>query len=246
MLKTYYDLGSSSRLNLYIQNISDLDHNKKEGELLVRLQGRSTQNLTPQNLFQSMKLEDHLNILRWQLSWKDHLMEEEGYDKVHINVSNKVLLFPAAAEIFIKLLKQSPSPACFEFGSNFPLQYNMETNRTLDKLHSMGHGSALDQYGSGNISSPLLFTQRMFDTVKVSQEYIIALEAEEASLERFHRDLTERGLKSVAEGIETEEQYNILSNAGFDTFQGYYFDKPHPVPVGNAEEPTMLELFLAA
>lgn len=246
MLKTYYNLGSNSKLNLYIQDISDFSQNKKEGELLVRVQSNNAKTITPQDLFQSMKLEDHLNIIRWQLSWKDKLIEEEGYDRIHINVSNKILLFSAAAEIFIKLLKQSPAPTCFEFGSNFPINYNLETNTVLGKIRDMGHGSALDQYGSNHISSPLLLTQQMFDTVKVSQDYILDLELKEDSLNRFYRDLAERGLASIAEGVETEEQYTIISNAGFSTFQGYYFDKPHPVPVGGPEEPTILELFLAA
>ena len=33
-------------------------------------------------------------------------------------------------------------------------------------------------------------------------------------------------LKIVAEGIETEEQFNIMSKLGIDYIQGYYFSKP--------------------
>jgi EAL domain-containing protein (putative c-di-GMP-specific phosphodiesterase class I) len=34
------------------------------------------------------------------------------------------------------------------------------------------------------------------------------------------------GLIVIAEGIETEIQYNLLKEMGCDEFQGYYFSKP--------------------
>jgi len=34
------------------------------------------------------------------------------------------------------------------------------------------------------------------------------------------------GLKVIAEGIETEIQYNMLKEMSCDEFQGYYFSKP--------------------
>ena len=35
-------------------------------------------------------------------------------------------------------------------------------------------------------------------------------------------------LKIVAEGIETEYQFNTMNNLGIDYIQGYYFSKPIP------------------
>ena len=36
-------------------------------------------------------------------------------------------------------------------------------------------------------------------------------------------------MKTVIEGVETEEQFNTLSEIGCDYFQGYYFSKPVPL-----------------
>ena len=36
----------------------------------------------------------------------------------------------------------------------------------------------------------------------------------------------ELGVMVVAEGVETEQQYEYLKQMGCDIIQGYYFDKP--------------------
>ena len=36
-------------------------------------------------------------------------------------------------------------------------------------------------------------------------------------------------IKTVAEGIETEEQVEYLKSIGCDIIQGYYFSKPIPI-----------------
>ena len=40
---------------------------------------------------------------------------------------------------------------------------------------------------------------------------------------------TSIGLKTVAEGVENEEQYRILQQLGCDSCQGFYFSKPLPL-----------------
>ncbi len=45
-------------------------------------------------------------------------------------------------------------------------------------------------------------------------------------VEEFLRTCKKLGIDSVAEGIETEEQEEILSRLGCDLGQGYLFDKP--------------------
>jgi EAL domain-containing protein (putative c-di-GMP-specific phosphodiesterase class I) len=37
------------------------------------------------------------------------------------------------------------------------------------------------------------------------------------------------GLSSLTEGVETEDQYNMLSQMGCNLFQGYFFAKPMTV-----------------
>jgi len=39
----------------------------------------------------------------------------------------------------------------------------------------------------------------------------------------------ELGINSIAEGVETEEQFKALKKLGCDAVQGYLFNKPIPV-----------------
>ena len=41
------------------------------------------------------------------------------------------------------------------------------------------------------------------------------------------------GIHTVAEGIETEEQFSYLKSLGCDRFQGYYFS--HAIPIDEFE-----------
>ena len=41
--------------------------------------------------------------------------------------------------------------------------------------------------------------------------------------------MTELGLPSIVEGVETQEQFDLLSQIGCSYFQGYLFARPIPV-----------------
>ncbi|HEY5801587.1 MAG TPA: EAL domain-containing protein, partial [Burkholderiaceae bacterium] len=69
------------------------------------------------------------------------------------------------------------------------------------------------------------------DYLKIDQSFICHLEPEssdmalcEAIIVMAHR----LGLKVIAEGIETQQQYSLLRSAGCDFGQGYLFSKPLP------------------
>lgn len=44
------------------------------------------------------------------------------------------------------------------------------------------------------------------------------------------------GMRVVAEGIETQEQYDVLDELGCDVAQGYLIARPAPAPVPAARE----------
>ena len=88
----------------------------------------------------------------------------------------------------------------------------------------------MDDFGSG-YSSLTRLTDMPIDVIKLDMSFIRGLEKDSRK-----RDLVELiiamakklGAIVVAEGVELEEQFNILKGFGCDVAQGYYFSKPVP------------------
>jgi diguanylate cyclase (GGDEF)-like protein/PAS domain S-box-containing protein len=95
----------------------------------------------------------------------------------------------------------------------------------LRRLRELGVGLALDDFGTGH--SSLAYLKRFpFTRVKIDRTFIsdITHSAEDAAIASAIITIAHRmGLKVVAEGVETQGQFNYLSMQGCDEMQGYYF-----------------------
>ncbi|MEH2586262.1 diguanylate cyclase (GGDEF)-like protein [Bradyrhizobium sp. AZCC 1721] len=99
----------------------------------------------------------------------------------------------------------------------------------LDQLHKLGVRIALDDFGTGY--SSLSLVQRFpFDKIKIDRSFVNALsDAKEESrliaraVVRFAVNL---GRTTTAEGVETEEQLEILHAEACTEMQGYYLGRP--------------------
>lgn len=100
----------------------------------------------------------------------------------------------------------------------------------LGRLRELGVGIALDDFGKS--SAALSYLQFFhFDEVKIDRALIKDLPSRADSVEIVKAiALLARalGIASVAEGVETCEELNIVSRAGCNRVQGYYFSRPVP------------------
>jgi diguanylate cyclase (GGDEF)-like protein/PAS domain S-box-containing protein len=98
----------------------------------------------------------------------------------------------------------------------------------LSQLREIGVGLEIDDFGTGY--SSLSYLNRLpFDTVKIDQSFVKDLRrnGESADLVRTILDLARSmNMNVVAEGVETNEQLEVLSALGCGYGQGYYFSKP--------------------
>lgn len=104
------------------------------------------------------------------------------------------------------------------------------TREHLSTLHAAGVQISLDDFGTGYSALSYLH-QFDLDYLKIDQSFVRNLHATSKDLALCKATIVmahELGMKVVAEGIETEAQRDLLTQAGCDLGQGYLFAKPLP------------------
>ena len=100
----------------------------------------------------------------------------------------------------------------------------------IERLRSRGFEIEMDDFGSG-YSSLNMLSSMPIDVLKMDIAFIRNIERNERDfrLVELIVDIA-RYLKVpvVAEGVETENQLQLLKDAGCDMVQGYYFSRPLP------------------
>ena len=98
----------------------------------------------------------------------------------------------------------------------------------MHELKELGLALALDDFGTG-YSSLSSLQQFPVDTVKIDRSFVS--QADSSLHHRVLIDATIRvahslGMTTVAEGIESHAQSNVVKELGCDKGQGYLFSKP--------------------
>ncbi len=110
------------------------------------------------------------------------------------------------------------------------LENEMEILAVIRQLKNLGVSIALDDFGTG-YSSLRYLTNFPFDKIKIDRSFTrdLAKRAECAAIVSAVHALG-RGLniKTTAEGVETEQQFEMLRAAGVNLVQGYLFGRPGP------------------
>jgi diguanylate cyclase (GGDEF)-like protein/PAS domain S-box-containing protein len=106
-----------------------------------------------------------------------------------------------------------------------------ETNlETLRQLQALGIAISLDDFGTGYSSLSYLRAFR-FDKIKIDRSFItdLSLNAPSLAIVRAVISLgTSLGIKTVAEGVETQDQFAGLEREGCSQVQGYLFSAAVP------------------
>ena len=101
--------------------------------------------------------------------------------------------------------------------------------QTLQGLRSMGVKTAIDDFGTG--FSSLSYIQSLpIDRLKIDRSFIKDLNnGDTGAVAGLVISLGAKlGLKTIAEGVETQEQAKFLKDLGCDEVQGFMYAKPMP------------------
>ena len=101
----------------------------------------------------------------------------------------------------------------------------------IKKFRDAGYEVWMDDFGAGYSSFNNL-KDYDFDVVKIDMGFLREFETNQKSkviLAAIVDMAKELGIHTLAEGVETEEQYEFLLKIGCEKMQGYLFSKPKPV-----------------
>lgn len=105
-----------------------------------------------------------------------------------------------------------------------------DTVAKMKALKSLGVSIAVDDFGTG-YSSLVYLKSLPLDVLKIDRSFVgdILLDSNDAIIiETIISMARHLRLRVVAEGVETEEQFELLKKLGCLLFQGYYFSRPLP------------------
>lgn len=151
--------------------------------------------------------------------------------RVAVNVSARWFGHPAFVEAVSRTLQAKALPAdrlLLEITESAMLQLGDETQRTMHALHALGIEVAIDDFGTGYSSMAYLKLPAVA-YLKIDRTFITGLpgSADDAAIAEAMLAMSKSlGLKTIAEGIETEAQHEFLVRAGCVEGQGYLYSYP--------------------
>ena len=102
--------------------------------------------------------------------------------------------------------------------------------KTVTELHEYGFEFSIDDFGSG-LSSLSLVADTLPDEIKIDKSLLkknCEDERERIILESIFLFANRLNIRTVAEGVETKEQYGFLLTCNSNLIQGFYFARPMP------------------
>jgi len=124
----------------------------------------------------------------------------------------------------------SPNRLEIEITESALLQDCQLTQRHLNDLRELGVHITMDDFGTGYSSLSYLMSYPI-QSLKIDRSFVSGL-GEDANRAAIVKTITtlasSLGLSTTAEGVETEQQLELLRDLGCKEAQGFYFSKPKP------------------
>ncbi len=226
--RRFEELPADGSIRIVFQPIVDLATTKVIGyEALARFPGDSS--VSPRTWFAEaaevgLLLEIEMTAIRAALAHLERLPAEAF---ISVNLSPETA---GSDELRDVLGGVDPKRVVLEINEDAAAGDYEEVSEAVGALRATGVRIALDDAGSGSVSFSGLFDVHA-DIIKIDIDVThgIASDPMKEAMASALKVLADRlGAMSLAEGIETEEELNLLRGVGVQAGQGYLFGRPEP------------------
>jgi diguanylate cyclase (GGDEF)-like protein len=168
----------------------------------------------------------------WQAARREHGTAVAGFF-VSVNLSPRQLTNPSLASDVERVLRAErldPALLSFEITEQSLLYDSASAVRALEAVHDLGVRVSVDDFGTG--FSSLAHLKRIpIETLKIDRSFIDGVSTDASDLRVVEAVIGlahALGLRTLAEGVQTDDQLRVLRELGCDFAQGYLLGRPAP------------------
>ncbi|MGB5866853.1 MAG: EAL domain-containing protein, partial [Arcobacteraceae bacterium] len=180
----------------------------------------------------------HDGIL-YQLDLELRYKALEKFSKLNIkniqlfyNLDNRLLYMPdfshGNTSLILENLNLDKKSICFELSERGTLQDPSSITTMVNRYKQEGYDIAIDDFGTGIAGLQLLYYAEA-NFIKIDRFFIQNIQSD-AKKRLFCSSIINMahimGMRVIAEGIESKEEYYTCKDLGADLLQGYFIQKP--------------------
>lgn len=237
------EIMDEKRLTTHFQPIVANDNEHIFGyECLLRAYNRNRELLSPAEVFgaaTSTELLYHLDR-EARLTAIDNAHQHKIKDKIFINFNPNSIYDPVfclrTTCAKVQEVDIANEQIVFEVVESEEIDDNQHLTNIIDYYRQEGFRVALDDLGSGFNSLKLINTIRP-DFIKLDMELIRNIDSNDYKkvvVENLINIAHKLDIATIGEGIETQQERDVLSQLGTDYLQGFYFGKPQAKPASSS------------
>ncbi len=230
-----------NELCLVYQPIFDIAQQRLESvEALLRWR-RSDGTLVPPDVFIPIAEQSHLivQIGKWVVGQACRdlaILRSANFTdlKVHVNMAASEFAntnLPQELRALLNAFGLEPHNLTLELTEGMLMKRPDQVIPVMRALRQLGFGISLDDFGMGH-SSLAMLKNLPISSLKIDRSFVRDLpqQRNDRAIVKTIVDLGQlMGLEVIAEGVETQQQLDILHQAGCSLIQGYLLDRPLPL-----------------
>lgn len=219
---------------LNYQPIVDKNYKILKAETLIRWNNRKFGFVPPDKFIKHLEETRQIITVGYWIIEKvcqdmQELITNENKIQIGINISPLQLMlkdFSSKVKNIIDKYNIDYSLLCLEITETVLLDKRQYVLENINNIRNLGIQIALDDFGTGYSSFSYLRTYKL-DILKIDRTFLKENQKLDFEIIEQIKELAHLlGMEVVIEGVETKEQFEIMSQIGIDYLQGYYFSKP--------------------